>query len=88
MVDMQKLDSEFELGLHSASFIGPVKSDRMAALLLDDAILDAIAASVPRRKKVVPRRQINEPEPSPRLHASGEMARLLAPDLQGLHRWD
>jgi hypothetical protein len=88
MVDMQKLNSEFELGLHSASSIGSVNSNRMAAVLLDEAILNAISASVPRPKKTISQREVSEPGPSPRLHASNEMARLLTPDLQGLHRWD
>jgi hypothetical protein len=84
---MQKLDSELELGFQPGSFLGPVETNRVAALL-DDPIIDAISASVPRHKKAIPRREVNEPAPSPRLHTSSEMARRLAPDLQGLHRWD
>jgi hypothetical protein len=85
---MQKLDSEFELSFHPASFIGPVDSNRIAALLLDHKVIDSISTSVTKSKKTTPRTEVEKSEPPPRLHTPGEMASLLAPDLQGLHRWD
>ena len=83
---MPKLDSEFKLHTHPAGFIGPVDSDRFTSVLLDDLVFDSHSVPDPQEADTGSTAECSEV--SPCLRTPDEMARLLAPDLNGLHRWD